>query len=261
MPKFEKIAHGTADAIRKVTGREKYKITDAVILAAGSSTRMGGADKQFLELDGMPVIARTIKAFEDAPCIRETVIVTKPESVEKLRALCEKYGFKKIRAIVKGGETRQESAWLGFAELPDETEFVAIHDGARCLVTPHMIEDVARQAYLFGGATAACPVSDTVKRTEKRKFITETLDRDQIWLAQTPQIFSANLYRAAAYTAREAGFVGTDDCSLAERIKYNTVQLVDCGRENMKITTPEDVFFAEAFLALRRKREENENAR
>ena len=145
MPKFEKIAHGTADAIRKVTGREKYKITDAVILAAGSSTRMGGADKQFLELDGMPVIARTIKAFEDAPCIREVVIVTKPESVEKLRALCEKYGFKKIRAIVKGGETRQESAWLGFAELPDETEFVAIHDGARCLVTPHMIEDVARQ--------------------------------------------------------------------------------------------------------------------
>ena len=96
MPKFEKIAHGTADAIRKVTGREKYKITDAVILAAGSSTRMGGADKQFLELDGMPVIARTIKAFEDAPCIRETVIVTKPESVEKLRALCDKYGFKNL---------------------------------------------------------------------------------------------------------------------------------------------------------------------
>ena len=260
MPKLDKIAHGTANAIRKVTGREKYKYTAAVIVAAGSSTRMGGTDKQFLELDGTPVIAHTVRAFENAPCIRDIVVVTKAESVEKITELCKKYGFTKIRAVVKGGETRMESAWLGFCELADETEFVAIHDGARCLVTPEMIENVARQAYLFGGAIAACPVSDTVKRTEKRKFITETIDRDKVWLAQTPQIFSANLYRAAAYTAKEAGFEATDDSSMAERIKYNTVQLVDCGRENMKITTPDDVLFAEAYLALRKKREENANA-
>ena len=121
-------------------------------------------------------------------------------------------------------------------------------------------KNVNLTAYRTDAASAAVPATDTVKIVDAHTRTVDSPDRSTVWLAQTPQIFSANLYRAAAYTAREAGFTGTDDCSLAERIKYNTVQLVDCGRENMKITTPEDVFFAEAFLALRKKREENENA-
>ncbi len=253
MPKLENIAHGTADILRAATGKVKYKKTSAVIVAAGTSYRMGGIDKQFLELDGMPVIARTVKAFEDCPAIHEIILVTKAESVDKLSSLCTKYGFKKIKTVTVGGSTRQESVWNGFLLIDDSSQFVAIHDGARCLITPEQIERVALEAYRCGAACAATKSTDTVKFAEKGGFISETLDREKVWLAQTPQIFGANLYRASSYTANEAKFKATDDCMLAERIKFNTVKLVECGKYNMKITTPDDIILAEAILASRKK--------
>ena len=143
--------------------------------------------------------------------------------------------------------------WLGFSEISDNTEFVAIHDGARCLVTSEMIENVCREAYIYRAATAANRVSDTVKRTEKGGFVEETLDRNRIWLAQTPQVFDSNLYRAAAYTAMESGFIGTDDCSLVENIDFKAIRLVECGRENIKITTPNDLLLARAILSARKE--------
>ena len=251
--KGEKFAKKTADILRAFAGKERYKSTAAVIAAGGDSSRMNGINKQFAEIDGIPTLARSIQAFENADCIKEIVVVTRKDDISAVIELCEKYKFKKVIAVVHGGSIRQESVWLGFSEISDSTEFVAIHDGARCLVTPEMIEKVCREAYIYRAATAANRVSDTVKRTEKGGFVEETLDRNRIWLAQTPQVFDSNLYRAAAYTARESGFVGTDDCSLVENIDFKAIRLVECGRENIKITTPGDILFAKAILFARKE--------
>ena len=253
MPKLERLAHGTAKALRAVTGKVKYQKTSAVIVAAGSSSRMGGVDKQLLSIGGMPVIARTVKAFEDCPAITEIILMTKKESVDKLTIICEKYGFKKVKKIAVGGDTRQESVSKGLLLIDDKSKFIAIHDGARCLITPEQIEEVARVAHVYKAACAATRATDTVKFSEKGAFISETLDREKVWLAQTPQIFNADLYRAATYLAEEASFKATDDCMLAEHIKFNEVKLVECGKYNLKITTPDDVIIAEAILSSREK--------
>lgn len=246
-------AKAVADVIRTASGTKKYKPTSAVILAAGSSTRMNGENKQFIAVGGLTVLARTILAFEAAECIDEIVVVTKKELIGEVIDLCEKYSAKKVTAVVPGGENREESAWLGFSEISDRSDFVAIHDGARCLVTPEMIEKVCVAAYNYGAAAAAHRSTDSVKVSGKRDFIDETLDRDCVWLVQTPQVFGANLYRAAAYTAREAKFEATDDCALVERLGYKTIKLVECGTKNMKITTPEDIAFANAIAAQEEK--------
>ena len=251
--KGEKFAKKTADILRAFAGKERYKSTAAVIAAGGDSSRMNGINKQFAEIDGIPTLARSIQAFENADCIKEIVVVTRKDDISAVIELCEKYKFKKVIAVVPGGSSRQESVWLGFSEISDSTEFVAIHDGARCLVTPEMIEKVCREAYIYRAATAANRVSDTVKRTEKGGFVEETLDRNRIWLAQTPQVFDSNLYRAAAHIARESGFVGTEDCSLVENIDFKAIRLVECGRENIKITTPGDILFAKAILCARKE--------
>lgn len=253
MPKFSDIIHGVADVMRAAQGKTKYKPTSAVIVAAGGSTRMGGIDKQFVDVCGMPVLAHTVKSFEDCPAIGEIVIVTKGESVEKITELCKKHGFSKVKDIVVGGDDRQESVWNGFLKIDDRAEFVAIHDGARCLITPEQIEKIVLEAYRCGAATAATRATDTVKIAEKGAYISDTCDRNKVWLAQTPQVFGTNLYRAAAYTAKEAKFKATDDCMLAERIKYNSVALVDCGKYNLKITTPDDIAVVEALLSARKK--------
>ncbi len=251
--KAEKLANKTADVIRAVAGKEKYKPTSAVIAAGGDSSRMKGINKQFAEIDGVPTLVRSIKAFEDADCINEIIIVTRRDDVPTVIELCEKYNFKKVTSVVPGGANRQESVWLGFMEINDKSDFVAIHDGARCLITPEMIEKVCREAYIHRAATAATRVIDSVKQTKSGAFIEESLERNHIWLTQTPQVFDANLYRAAAYTAKEANFFGTDDCSIVERIDFKAIRLVECGRENIKLTTPEDIAFAEALLAARKE--------
>ena len=250
----EKIAHAAADTLRAVGGKEKYRSTAAIILAAGNSSRMQGENKQFIKVGGKTVLERTLEAFERSECISEIVVVTKKEYIRDIIDMSEGLGVKKLIAVVPGGENRQESAFCGLLEISDKTEFVAIHDGARCLITPEMIEKVCRRAYVYGAATAATMAVDTVKKTEKAKgFVVETLDRNNVWLAQTPQVFGANLYRAAAYSARKEKFLGTDDCSIVEKIGYTSVRLVECGRENIKITTPDDIPFAEAILAARRR--------
>ena len=239
-------AKKVADVVRAAAGTKKYKPTSAVILAAGSSTRMNGENKQFIEVAGVPVLARSILAFENAECIDEIVVVTKKELIGDVIGLCEKYGCKKVTAVVPGGNTRGESAWLGFSEISDKSKFVAIHDGARCFISPEMIENVCIDAYNYGAAAAAHKATDSIKVSRERGFISETLDRDLIWQMQTPQVFDCNVYRAAAYTAKEAGFEATDDCGLVERLGYKTIKLVECGNRNMKITTPEDIALANA---------------
>ena len=235
------LASSVADLLRSAAGIETHAFTSAIIVAAGSSTRMAGAgSKQMLELDGMPVIARTLRTFNNSPRIDEIIVVAKPDELDEYPRLAELYGLNKIAAVVPGGQTR--------------ADYVAIHDGARCLVTDAVIDAVWQKAYRHGAAIAATRAIDTIKLADEHGFAAETLDRSLIWQAQTPQIFATKVYTAAVYTAVEADELSTatDDCALAERIGYK-VKLVECGRDNIKITTPDDLSRAEAILAARRE--------
>ena len=243
--------HKVADLLRTVSGKtEKKYYTSAVILAAGSSTRMGGQSKQFIELCGMPVIARTIKAFDSCDLIDEVIVVCKKDELELYRTFASDYQFKKPLRVIEGGATRQESARNGVDAVNDKSKFIAIHDGARCLITDDMIRKVCHGAYLHGGAILACKAVDTVKISDKNAFIESTPDRKTVWQAQTPQVFKVNAFRAATYVARDEEYEGTDDASLLEHIRI-PVKLVEGNRENLKVTEPLDIVIAEAILKFR----------
>lgn len=232
--------------LRHFGARSKY--CTAIILAGGNGSRMNSSTtKQFIEIKGLTVVARSIMAFEACKDIKEIIIVAKQQEAELYRSLIQKYAFKKIKHIVCGGSTRQESAFNGFIKISDKCDYVAIHDAARCLVTPANIKAVLDSAVLYGAASAAVPVKDTVKITDSKGFVSSTPDRARVWQAQTPQIFKADLYRAAAYYAKKEGFEGTDDNSLVEWLGAK-VKLVNCGYKNIKITTPEDVHIANILL-------------
>ncbi len=237
--------------------RKKRPSTTAILLAGGVGSRMkreDGKTKQMLPLCGVPVLAHTARAFEDCPYIDQIVVVTRKEEIPHVREMMAEYGIKKFYRAVVGGSTRQLSALEGFEAIDGENcRFVAIHDVARCLITPGQISDVVAEAYATGAAAAACRVHDTVKRANGNQFVLETIDRESLWLAQTPQVFSATLYRAAAYTAQAADFAATDDVMLCERIGQ-AVRLVDCGDENFKITTDADLLRAETILRIRKER-------
>ena len=237
----------------------KRKFNSAVIVAAGNGTRMGGEKtKQMTELDGIPVVVRTIQQFEACPFINEIIVVAREDEVGQYETFRRGYGFKKLKSVVVGGDTRQQSVMQGLNAISDKADFIAIHDGARCLVTPEMIEKVLREAAVHGCATAAERPKDTIKRAGTNGYIEETIDRDKLWHAQTPQIFKTDIYRAAAYIAKENGTLATDDNMLVEALGFK-IKLVDCGYENLKLTTPDDFFLASAILKLREMRAANES--
>lgn len=245
---------GIRKLLDRVTGAGKW--VSAVIVAAGSGTRMAetiATTKQLFVLDGIPVVARSLLAFERCEMVNEIVLVCREDEKSVMRALRDEYGIHKLKTIVSGGATRQESVMAGFEAVSSKTDFVAIHDGARCLVTPEIICRVLREAFATRAASAACGVTDTVKTVTADRTVSETLDRNRVMLVQTPQCFYADLYRAAAYTAREKGWKATDDCALCETAGF-AVKLVDCGRENIKITTPQDIPLAEFYLSRREEK-------
>ena len=230
---------------------KKAKHCTAIIVAAGSGSRMGaGITKQQMEICGMPVVARSIAAFENSKRIKDIVIVARADEIGMYAALTEKYGFKKIRRVVSGGDTRQQSVLNGFKAIDDRCDYVAIHDAARCLITPENIEEVLKNAERYEAASAASPVKDTVKICSSDGFVISTPDRQRVYSAQTPQIFRADLYRAAAFYALKQGYEATDDNALVEWLGAR-VKMVNCGYENIKITTPEDIHIASVLLNLR----------
>ena len=248
-----KIIQKITDTVRAICGKEdRIKPTAAVILASGNSTRMGeGVSKQMLLLDGIPVIARTIMAFDSCECISEIIVVAKEEEFYLYQEFQKLYKFKKLVRLVSGGSTRQISAKNGFYAVSRGIEYVAIHDGARCLITPNQIENVCREAYKHGCATAATRAVDSVKITNgKNKFINSSANRDRIWLAQTPQIFKRETYELALMAAEESGIEVTDDNSLVENLGAS-IKLVECGRANLKITAQSDVPIALAIIKSR----------
>ena len=241
-------------ALRAISGTPNPKnFTSAIIAAAGLSERFGGdVTKQMTEIRGVPVLIHTLKAFEQADCIHEIVVVAKLNEISAWEILCREHGITKVTKIVQGGFTRQESVLCGLDAVDKKSKFVAISDGARCLITPDIINSVCRSAYKYKAATAAHRSTDTVKIADKKGFIDSTADRDTVWLAQTPQVFKTKLYRAAAYTALKKGFTATDDNSLVENIGH-PIRLVECGARNIKITTREDIAIAEGVLCDREK--------
>lgn len=234
-----------ADLVRAVSGKPPMPPkTAAIILAAGSSTRMGGEiPKQLMDVYGKPVMIHSLLAFEKADYISEIILVTPKGDESDYRALAKEYGIKKISAVVAGGETRNKSAANGFKKVDADVKYVAIHDAARCLVTPEIIDRVCAAAVKYSAATAATRCTDTVKISGKNKFVDHTENRDHVWLAQTPQVFLCDLYRAASYIAEESHIDPTDDNALIENVNHK-VRLVECGKYNMKITTPEDLVVA-----------------
>ena len=223
----------------------------AVIVAAGTSQRMG-FDKLFADLAGRPVVAWSVAAFQACAAVDGIVLVTRPEKEAPFRELAQRWGWTKLRAILPGGPQRHLSVWNGLQTVADgdSPEFVAVHDGARPLVTPGIIArcfDLAREA---GAACCAAPISDTLKRADAHGRICGGVDRANLWAMQTPQIFDLPLLRRAYQAVLDAGEVVTDETSALERIGQ-PVALFNGGDFNLKITYPQDLELARHLLALR----------
>ena len=247
---------GVSSVFKKALGflvpnKKQPNFTSAVIVAGGSSSRMGdGVSKQLLNICGIPAVVHTLLAFERTPEIDEIIIVAKSDEVGLYEGFKKTYRITKLKKAVVGGNTRQQSAAKGFAAISEQSKYVAIHDAARCLVSQKDISAVCAAAYTYGAATAATPATDTIKLADDNGFIEKTIDRSTVWHAQTPQIFGADIYRAALAVCQRDKIDVTDDNSLAEYIE-RPVKLVECSRDNIKITTPEDVAHARAVLKKR----------
>jgi len=221
----------------------------AVVVAAGQSVRMGGGPKkQFRLLGGLPVISRTLTVFEGIGRIQEVVLVVPPGEEDYCRQeIIEPGGYRKVGAVVPGGRHRQDSVWAGLQHLSSPPEVVVVHDGVRPLVRPGYIDAAIETAVVWGAAVVAVPAKDTVKTVDPAGLITQTLPREGVYLAQTPQAFRFELLLEAHRRARQEGFYGTDDAVLVERMGV-PVKLVQGGDENIKITTPEDFAVARAII-------------
>lgn len=216
----------------------------AVIVAAGSASRMGGIDKVMAPLGGEPMICRTVRAFQDCDAIKEIVIVTREDLILPITQLCT--AFTKVRAVVRGGSSRQESVKLGLSAFSEKMELAAVHDGARPLISQAVIDRTVRAAHTYGGAAPAIPVKDTIKVYEGG-FIASTPGRETLRAVQTPQVFDLDLLRGALEKAEKDGAAVTDDCSAVERLGMK-IRLVEGEERNLKVTTPMDLKIAEMLL-------------
>ena len=225
----------------------------AVVPAAGSSTRMEGQDKLLLPLEEQPVLLHTLRALELCPYLAEIIVVTREDLIVPIGQLCRDAGLSKVRKVIVGGATRTHSVLAGLGELSSGAELVAIHDGARPLVSQEVLETVIFRAAECGAAAPAVPVKDTIKAVRSDGTVAETLDRSVLRAVQTPQIFQRDLLKAALQAAIEGNIPVTDDCSAVERMGKR-VYLVEGDEENLKITTPVDLILAEAILRDREER-------
>lgn len=218
----------------------------AVVPAAGSSRRMAGSDKLLMPLGDVPVLMHTLRALDNCPYIGEIVVVTRGDLIVPVGHLCREGAFGKVTKVIAGGETRTISVLAGIREVSPQYELIAIHDGARPLVTQEILAAVIEKAGECGAAAPAVPVKDTVKRAVNG-VVAETLDRATLYAIQTPQVFEAGLIKAALAKALDDGAELTDDCAAVERLGMS-VCLTEGSYENLKITTPEDLVLADALL-------------
>ena len=240
--------------IDKLLGRckEERPVCSAIVPAAGSASRMGGENKMMLMLDGIPVLARTLLALDGAELVDEIVVAVREQDILAVADLCKIYGVRKNVKIVRGGENRLESVLLASMECRSDAGFLAVHDGARPLARSGFIDNVIRCAHRTNAAAPAVPVKDTIK-IARDGLVESTPDRSTLFAVQTPQVFDAQLLRAALQSAKDSGAEITDDCSAVERLGKQ-VYLTDGSYENIKITTPEDVSLATAILQRQEER-------
>ena len=228
---------------------EQRNTCSAVIVAAGSAQRMG-ADKVMLELGCMPVLARTLLAFQNCDAIDEIIVVTRMDKVEEVASLCKKYGVTKAGKVIRGGKTRMESALAGVSEVRSGAKLIAIHDGARPFVTDEVIRRTVDAAAAYMSAVPVIRSTDTLKAIDEDGLITGSVDRDRTVRVQTPQVFNADLINGALTKAVSDGLTLTDDCSAIEIMGIKT-HTVDGDEDNIKLTTPRDIQLGELILKTR----------
>lgn len=239
----------------------------AILLAAGTGSRMGQGPlpKQFFPVGGIPILAHTLRRFEQVEMIDAIILVARRQDHSRCQEIIAQYGITKISDLVEGGKERQDSVWHGLQKVHPHTNIVLIHDVVRMFVTPAIITAVIDAAQKYRACVTAVPVKDTIKRAERQSvvsmnsavlgtspseqdfFVAETLDRNVLWQIHTPQAFQYPFIRDIHQQAQKIGFYGTDDAILAEHFGY-PVNIVHGSYRNIKITTPDDLLIAEAFL-------------
>ncbi|MEY8193073.1 2-C-methyl-D-erythritol 4-phosphate cytidylyltransferase [Peribacillus simplex] len=218
---------------------------EVVIPAAGQGKRMkAGKNKLFIELSGIPIIVYTLRVFEEDPDCRGIILSINPTEKDYFSQLIAAYGLKKVKKLVVGGKERQQSVYNGLQHAGEE--IVLVHDGARPFINVGQISELTTAASLHGGAVIAVPVKDTIKKASNNKVV-ETVERSSLWAVQTPQAFRVSILKSAYEQAEAEAFLGTDDASLLERINEQVV-IIEGNYDNIKITTQEDLYFAEAIL-------------
>ena len=234
--------------VSKVTGIMRktlpLKYCGAVIVAAGTASRMGGIDKVMAPLEGEPMIVRTVRTFQNCDAVKEIVIVTREDLIPKITSMCGK--FNKVRAVVIGGKDRAESVRNGLQMLSKQVKLAAVQDGARPLITEAVIDRTIRAAHTYGAAAPAIPVKDTIKVVEGG-LVTTTPDRNTLKAIQTPQVFDVDLLKGALKKAEQEGTSITDDCSAVELMGFK-VRIVEGDERNIKVTTPMDLKIAQMLL-------------
>lgn len=223
----------------------------AIILAAGQGKRMKTkVQKQFLMLQGKPLLYYSLACFQKSDEIQEIVVVTGKESIDYCRSeIIEKYGFTKVKSIAEGGKERYDSVYAGLEACSADTDYVFIHDGARPFVTEDIIKRTKEVAVTYQACIAGMPSKDTVKIIDKNNMVSATPERSRVWSVQTPQVFLYSLIKEAHDTARSVSMQGiTDDAMVVEQYKNTPVHIVEGAYENIKITTPEDILVAEKIL-------------
>ncbi len=220
----------------------------AIIAAAGDSSRMKiEGSKQFIILSGKPLISYTLSTFEDCPFVDEIIVVCRPQDKERIMHIAADFGISKMKACVSGGSSRAESVKNGVEHISGECTHIAIHDGARPLVTEAEIENTILNALVTGACSTGVPVTDTIKYISDENIILNTLNRSRLFAVRTPQVFEKELYLGALAKAESLGEEITDDCRLAE-LSGKEVSVI-CGEyTNIKLTTPADILYAEAIL-------------
>lgn len=222
---------------------------EVVLPAAGSGKRMGaGQNKLFLELLDKPILIHTLEVFQQDPSCTGIWLAVKPEERDYIQGLLEQFGITKVKGLPAGGAERQHSVHSCMKEM-QQVDIVLVHDAARPFITHDIIANLVQSAHQNGAAIAGVRAKDTMKKV-RNGIIEETVDRDSLWIIQTPQAFQYDLIVEAEDVAEKVGFLGTDEAMLVERLGH-TVHIVESSYENVKMTTQEDLLFGEAILRKR----------
>ena len=233
--------------LRNVLDKLHHPFCSAIVPAAGISRRMGGGNKLFLELNGIPVLIRTLQAIDQTQLVDEIIVAAQSEMLEEAAELCHRAALRKPVRVVTGGVTRAESVLAAALEANKKARFLAVHDGARPLITPDEFDAVVRLALRTNAAAPAIPVTDTVKVVDSSGIVVHTPDRSTLFAVQTPQVFDIDLLKAALQSAEKDHAEITDDCSAVERLGMS-VKIVEGDERNLKVTTPLDLRLAELLL-------------